>query len=129
MAEDGLNRVTLIGRLGQDPEVRFTQGGQAILNMRLATSESWKDESGERKERTEWHTVVMWGKRGEALGKFLAKGDRICIEGRLQTRSWEDKEGGKRATTEIVATNLVLLGSSGGATEKKEEFPEDNIPF
>ena len=110
---DGLNRVTLIGNLGQDPEVRFTQGGQAILNMRIATSESWLDRDGERKERTEWHTVIMWGKRGEALGKFLTKGTKLCAEGRLQTRSWEDKSGNKRYTTEVVATNVILLSSRG----------------
>ena len=113
MAE-GLNRVILIGNLGQDPEVRYTQGGQAILNMRIATSESWVDREGERKERTEWHTVIMWGKRGEALGKFLTKGSKLCAEGRLQTRSWEDKSGNKRYTTEIVANNIVLLGGRPG---------------
>jgi len=113
MAE-GLNRVILIGNLGQDPEVRYTQGGQAILNMRIATSENWLDKDGERKERTEWHTVIMWGKRGEALGKFLSKGSKLCAEGRLQTRSWEDKSGNKRYTTEIVANNIVLLGSRPG---------------
>lgn len=114
---EGLNRVILIGNIGQDPEVRHTQGGQGILNLRIATSESWMDKDGERKERTEWHTVIMWGKRGEALGKFLTKGSRLCAEGRLQTRSWEDKSGAKRYTTEIVANNIVLLGdrSEGGS--------------
>ena len=110
-----VNKVILVGNLGADPEVRHTQDGRPIVNLRLATSESWRDKSsGERKERTEWHTVIMWGKRGEALGKFLTKGSKICAEGRLQTRSWEDKTGNKRYTTEIVATNVILLGSRPG---------------
>lgn len=113
MAE-GLNRVTLIGNLGQDPELRFTQSNQAVLSVRMATTDSYFDSnSKERKERTEWHSVVIWGKRGEALSKILSKGSRICVEGRLQTRSWEDKQGGKRYTTEINATNVVLLGGRG----------------
>jgi single-strand DNA-binding protein len=109
---DGLNRVTLIGNLGQDPELRFTQSNQGVLSIRMATTESYFDtNTKERKERTEWHTVVIWGKRGEALNKILSKGSRICIEGRLQTRSWEDKTGAKRYTTEINANNVILLGS------------------
>jgi len=113
MAE-GLNKVMLIGNLGRDPELRYTQGGQPILNMRLATNESYQNRDGERQEKTEWHSVILWGKRGEALGKILSKGSQLCIEGRLQTRSWEDKQGQKRYTTEIVATNVILLGGRGG---------------
>jgi len=113
MAE-GLNRVTLIGNLGQDPELRFTQSNQGVLSLRIATTESYFDNNTkERKERTEWHSIVVWGKRGEALNKILSKGSRICIEGRLQTRSWEDKTGGKRYTTEVVASNVILLGGRG----------------
>jgi single-strand DNA-binding protein len=113
MAE-GLNRVILIGNLGQDPELRFTQSGQGVLSIRMATTESYFDtNTKERKERTEWHTVVIWGKRGEALNKILSKGSRICIEGRLQTRSWEDKTGNKRYSTEVNANNVVLLGGRG----------------
>jgi single-strand DNA-binding protein len=113
MAE-GLNRVILIGNLGQDPELRFTQSGQGVLSLRMATTESYFDSTTkERKERTEWHSVTVWGKRGEALNKILSKGSRICVEGRLQTRSWEDKQGGKRYTTEVVANNLILLGGRG----------------
>ena len=113
MAE-GLNRVILIGNLGQDPELRFTQSGQGVMSIRMATTESYFDtNSKERKERTEWHTVVVWGKRGEALNKILSKGSRICVEGRLQTRSWEGKDGGKRYSTEVNATNIVLLGGRG----------------
>lgn len=114
MAE-GLNRVILIGNLGQDPELRFTQSNQGVLSLRMATTESYFDtNTKERKEITEWHTVVVWGKRGEALNKILSKGSRIAIEGRLKTRSWDDKNGGgKRYATDIVANNVILLGGRG----------------
>jgi single-strand DNA-binding protein len=113
MAE-GLNRVILIGNLGQDPELRYTQSNQGVLSLRIATTESYFDNNTkERKERTEWHSIVIWGKRGEALSKILNKGSRICIEGRLQTRTWEDKQGAKRYTTEVVANNVILLGGRG----------------
>ena len=113
MAE-GLNRVILIGNLGQDPELRFTQSNMGVLSLRMATTESYFDtNTKERKERTEWHTVVVWGKRGEALNKILSKGSRLCVEGRLQTRSWEDKSVNKRYTTEINAQNVILLGGRG----------------
>lgn len=111
---DGLNRVILIGNLGQDPELRYTQSNQGVLSLRMATTESYFDNTTkERKERTEWHTVVVWGKRGEALNKILSKGSRIAIEGRLQTRSWEDKTGSKRYSTEVNAQNVILLGGRG----------------
>lgn len=113
MAE-GLNRAILVGNLGMDPELKFTQGGQAVLRIRLATTESYVNKSGERQERTEWHTVIVWGKRAEALNKILSKGRTIWVEGRIQTRSWEDKEGGKRYSTEINANNIGLVGSGGG---------------
>lgn len=109
MAAEGLNKVQLIGNLGMDPELKYTQGGQAVLRLRLATTERW-GEKGEKKERTEWHTVIVWGNRGEALSKILAKGRTIYVEGRIQSREWEDKDGGKRTSTEIVATQLLLLG-------------------
>lgn len=110
----GLNKAILIGNLGTDPELRFTQNGQAVLRMRLATTESFVNRSRERQERTEWHTVIVWGNRAEALGKILAKGRPICVEGRIQHRQWEDKDGNKRNSTEIVANNIVLLGSGRG---------------
>jgi single-strand DNA-binding protein len=110
MAE-GLNKAILIGNLGMDPELRFTQNGQAILRLRLATTESYVDRNKERQERTEWHTVIVWGNRGEALNKILSKGRTICVEGRIQTRQWEDKDNNKRSTTEIVATNIILVGA------------------
>lgn len=113
MAE-GLNRVILLGNLGADPELRMTNGGTAVLNIRLATSESYLDRNKQRQERTEWHRVVVWGRRAEALGKILTKGDRILIEGGLRTSSYDDKDGHKRYTTEIVATNVVLSGGGRG---------------
>lgn len=112
MAE-GLNRVILLGNLGADPELRMTNGGTAVLNIRLATSESYLDRNKQRQERTEWHRVVIWGRRAEALGKILTKGDRVLIEGSLRTSSYEDKDGNKKYTTEIVANNVVLSGGGG----------------
>jgi single-strand DNA-binding protein len=113
MAE-GLNRAILVGNLGVDPELKYTQGGQAVLRLRVATTESFLNRSGERQERTDWHTVVVWGKRGEALNKILSKGRTVWIEGRIQTRSWEDKDGGKRYATDIVANQIGLVGGGGG---------------
>ncbi len=116
MAE-GLNRVMLLGNLGADPELRYTKGGQAVLKLRLATNESYQDRDGGRKERTEWHHVTVWGKRAEALGKFLAKGATLFVEGSLRTTSWEGQDGQKRYRTEISASNILLTGgrSGGGA--------------
>ncbi|CAN5808583.1 hypothetical protein BH09MYX1_BH09MYX1_06540 [soil metagenome] len=112
MAE-GLNKVMLFGNLGADPELRVTPGGQAILKLRLATTETYLDKSNTRQERTEWHSITMWGKRGEALSKFLKKGERIFVEGSLRTSSYE-KNGEKRYRTEIIANNLILGGGGGG---------------
>lgn len=113
MAE-GLNRVLLMGNLGADPELRTTSGGQAVLKMRLATTESYVDKNRVRQERTEWHNVVVWGRRAEALGKFLTKGSRLFIEGGLRTSSYDDRDGNKRYRTEIVASNVILAGGGGG---------------
>ena len=110
---DGMNRVMLIGNLGVDPELKVTPGGQAVLKLRLATNESWLDKNKVRQERVEWHRVTVWGRRGEALAKFLRKGDKLFIEGRIQTSSY-DKNGEKRYSTEIVATNVIMHGSGGG---------------
>jgi single-strand DNA-binding protein len=112
MAE-GLNRVMLLGNLGADPELRVTPGGQAVLKLRLATNESYLDKNNVRQERTEWHRVTIWGRRAEALGKILTKGDSLFIEGRIQTSSYE-KNGEKRYSTEVVATNVVLAGRGRG---------------
>jgi single-strand DNA-binding protein len=119
---DGLNRVMLLGNLGADPELRFTQGGQAVLNLRLATTESYLDKDKVRRERTDWHNVVVWGKRGEALGKILSKGSTIFIEGSLRTSSYDDKEGNKRYKTEINANNVILAGGRGGRGGGGEDF-------
>jgi single-strand DNA-binding protein len=113
MAE-GLNRVMLLGNLGADPELRMTSGGQAVLKLRLATSETYLDRNKVRQERTEWHSVVVWGKRGEALAKILNKGSRIFVEGGLRTSSYDDKDGNKRYKTEVVANNIILSGGGGG---------------
>jgi single-strand DNA-binding protein len=113
MAE-GLNRVLLLGNLGADPELRVTSGGQSVLKLRLATSETYLDKNRVRQERTEWHSVVVWGKRAEALGKFLTKGSRLFVEGGLRTSSYDNKEGVKVYRTEVVAQNIILAGSGGG---------------
>jgi single-strand DNA-binding protein len=112
MAE-GLNKVMLLGNLGADPELKMTQGGQAILKLRLATTETYLDKNNTRQERTEWHSVTMWGKRGEALSRFLQKGERIFVEGRISTSSYE-KDGEKRYRTEIIANNIILGGRGKG---------------
>jgi single-strand DNA-binding protein len=122
MAE-GLNRVMLLGNLGADPELRYTQAGKAVLNMRLATTESYLDANKVRQERTDWHNVVLWGKRGEALAKFLTKGSTIFVEGGLRTSSYDDKEGIKRYKTEVHATNIILAGRGRGGGGGAEGEP------
>lgn len=115
-----MNKAILIGHLGMDPELRYTQGGTAILRMRLATTERFVTRGGEKQERTEWHTVIMWGNRAEALQKFLSKGQTVYVEGRIQTRAWEDKDGNKRYSTEINASDLGFLGGGGRDGERSE---------
>ncbi len=109
----GLNKVFLLGRLGNDPEVRYTTNGGAVANFNVATNESWTDKQGQKQERTEWHRVVVWGKLGELCGQYLTKGRQAFLEGKLQTREWTDKEGAKRYTTEIVASNVQFIGGPG----------------
>jgi single-strand DNA-binding protein len=113
----GINKAILIGNLGRDPELRYTQNGQAVANFTLATNESWTDKSGERVERTEWHRVVAWGKVGELCAQYLSKGRTVYVEGRIQTREWEDKDGNKRSTTEINAQNVQFLGGMRGEAD------------
>jgi single-strand DNA-binding protein len=110
----GVNKAILIGNLGRDPELRYTQNGQAVVNFTLATSENWTDKSGERMERTEWHRIVVWGKVGELCAQYLSKGRTVYVEGRIQTREWEDKDGNKRYTTEINAQTVQFLGGPRG---------------
>lgn len=108
-----VNKVILIGNLGADPEVRYTPGGQAVANFRIATSESWTDKQGQKQERTEWHKIVAWGKLAELAGQYLSKGRQVYIEGKLQTRQWDDRDGNKRYTTEIQANQVTFLGGRG----------------
>lgn len=136
-----INRVILAGRLGKDPEVRFTPSGQAVANFTVATTEKWRDQQGQMQERTEWHNIVVWGKQAETCGQYLSKGRQVFIEGRIQTRSYDDKDGNKRYITEIVAQNVKFLGGGEGGGrgadagqslppgESGGPPPEDEIPF
>ena len=143
-----VNRVTLLGRLGNNPEMRTTNTGMTVANFNVATSENWNDKSGQKQERTEWHKIVVWGKLAELCGQYLTKGRQCYVEGRLQTRSWDDKDGNKRYTTEIVAAQVQFLGGAsanagvaqGASTNEAVDmgaapmmaeptFTEDDIPF
>jgi len=110
-----VNKVILVGRLGKDPETRYTSSGQAVCNFSLATDETYKDRAGERQKRTEWHRIVVWAKQAEIAQQYLHKGSLIYLEGRIQTRQWDDREGQKRTTVEIVANNFRMLGGRGDA--------------
>ncbi len=112
-----VNKVILIGNLGADPEVRYTANGTAVANFNIATSEQWNDKQGERQERTEWHRIVVWSKLAELCAEYLGKGRKVYVEGRMQTRQWEDREGNKRYTTEVVAQNVTFLDSKSGGHE------------
>ena len=147
MATRSVNKVILLGHLGADPEVRYTQGGTAVANLRIATNESYNDKnSGERIEKTEWHRVVAWGKLAEIVGQYLTKGRQVYVEGQLQTRQWQDKDGNTRYSTEVRASDLVMLGgdrrgsggpSEGGSSEEPQFAhaggeappPDDDLPF
>jgi single-strand DNA-binding protein len=133
-----VNRVILIGNLGRDPELRYTQSGSAVANFTLATNERWRDKDGNNQERTEWHRIVVWGRTAENCAQYLQKGRPVYIEGRLQTREWEDKDGNKRNTTEINALNVQFLGGRGGPggggddpgpSDPGGAPPGDDIPF
>ena len=140
----GVNKVIVLGRLGADPEVKTVAGGQTVARLSVATSENWTDKTGQKQERTEWHRIVVWGKLADLCGKYLSKGRQVYCEGRLQTRQWEDQQGQKRYTTEIVANTVQFLGGGQQAernTASEGEFgqqdfgPEptfdssDEIPF
>jgi single-strand DNA-binding protein len=127
----GVNKAILIGNLGADPEMRYTSSGTAVANFRIATTERWNNPNGEKEERTEWHRIVAFGRLGEICGEYLAKGKQVYIEGRLQTRNWEDRDGNQRTTTEIVATGMQMLGqASGGGTrfQERDEPPSQGEP-
>ena len=138
----GVNKVILIGNLGRDPEVRYTGDGKPVANFTMATTERWSDpSSGERKEKTEWHRIVVWGKQAEIAGEYLRKGRQVYVEGSLQTREWTDRDGNKRQTTEVKALRFQMLGRRSEETEapvsseptavaeKGPGFEEDDIPF
>jgi single-strand DNA-binding protein len=140
-----VNKVILIGNLGADPELRYTATGTAVANFNIATKDSWTGKDGNKEERTEWHRVVAWARLGEICGEYLVKGKQVYIEGKLRTRSWEDRDGNKRYTTEILAQTMQMLGSAGDRVPSDREmggkelgggepqsggpFPEEDIPF
>jgi single-strand DNA-binding protein len=142
-----VNKVILVGNLGRDAELRYTPGGAPVATLNLATTEMWNDKAGQRQEKTEWHRVVLWGKTAESLNEYLTKGKQIYVEGRLQTRQWDDKDGNKRYTTEIRGDRVVLLGGGGGGGARQQqprgasapseehmgepvsELTDDDIPF
>lgn len=121
----GINKVILVGNLGQDPEIRHTANSTAVANLRIATSESWKDkQTGEQRENTEWHSVVLFGKTAEIAGQYLKKGRQVYLEGKLQTRKWQDKSGNDRYTTEIVANDMQMLGGNQGGGNGQQGAPQ-----
>ena len=113
-----VNKVILVGNLGRDAELRYTPGGAAVATLNMATTEVWNDKGGQRQEKTEWHRVIFWGKVAESLTEYLTKGKQVYVEGRLQTRQWDDKDGNKRYTTEVRGDKLVLLGGGGGGGQR-----------
>lgn len=133
-----VNKAIIVGRLGRDPETRFTSGGQQVTNFSVATDETFKDRSGEKQKRTEWHRIVLWGKLAEIASQYLSKGSLVYLEGRIETREWEDKrDGTKKFTTEIIGNTLRMLSSNGNKTEAPAAEPEpvgasideSDIPF
>ncbi len=122
----GVNKVIIVGRLGADPEVKNIGSGQTVARLSIATSENWVDKEGQKQERTEWHKVVVWGRLAEICGKHLSKGRQVYLEGRLQTRSWEDQQGQKRYSTEIVANTVQFLGATGGERDNSKSRGNDN---
>ncbi len=125
----GVNKVILVGNLGSDPEVRATPGGQRVANFRLATSRSWTGQDGQRQEKTEWHSIVAWGKLAEICERYLTKGKQVYVEGRLETRSWQDKEGQTRYKTEIVCDQMQMLGRAGDRNgETPNDMPRSGAP-
>ena len=131
MAKKGVNRVILVGNLGQDPEVRWMANGDAVANFTVATSESWKDQQGQIQDRTEWHRIVIYKKLAEIVGQYLRKGSKVYLEGRLQTREWQDQQGQKRYTTEIVCHEMQMLDSKpqgGNQQQVQQQAPQQQQP-
>ncbi len=124
----GVNKVIIIGRLGADPEVKTVAGDNTVARLSVATSENWKDRNGQKQERTEWHRVVVWGKLADLCGKYLSKGRQLYLEGRLQTRSWEDQQGQKRYTTEVVANTVQFLGATQQASHDQQSSAGNDFP-
>jgi single-strand DNA-binding protein len=130
--EMSVNKVILLGRLGQNPEIKYTPGGAAVCNFSLATTESWTDKSGQKQEKTEWHRIVVWGKLAELCNQYLSKGRQAFVEGRLQTRSWDDKDGNKKYTTEIMANTVQFIGGATASNSNQvdnsynQSAPADN---
>lgn len=121
-----LNRVILIGRLGKDPEVRYMPNGEAVCNFSVATSESWKDQNGQRQERTEWHNITMYRKLAEIAGQYLKKGSQVYLEGKIQTRKYTDKNGIERTAYDIIANEMKMLGGNSQATQEQPKYPQGN---
>lgn len=122
-----VNKVILVGRLGQDPELKYTSNGQSVCNFSMATSENWTDKSGQKQERTEWHRIVVWGRQAEHCNQYLKKGRQVYLEGKLQTRSWEDQQGQKRYTTEIQAFVVQFLGGASQSQGMGAPMPSDDF--
>src|SRR5215472_12549536 len=118
-----VNKVILVGNLGRDAELRFTPGGTAVSTINMATTEVWNDKGGQRQEKTEWHRIVLWGKSAESLSEYLVKGKQIYVEGRLQTRKWQDKDGNDKYSTEIRSDRIVLLSGGGGGGARQQQRP------
>ncbi|MBI5558456.1 MAG: single-stranded DNA-binding protein [Deltaproteobacteria bacterium] len=123
-----INKAILIGNLGSDPEMRYTQSGTAVANFNVATTEKWKGQDGQMQEQTEWHKIVAFARLAEICGEYLSKGSKVYIEGRIQTRSWEDKDGNKRYTTEIVAKDMKMLSAKGGGSSSGGGFADEPPP-
>jgi len=131
-----VNKAIIIGNLGGDPEIRYTQSGDAVANFTVATTEKWKDQQGQQQEQTEWHKIVAFKRLGEICGEYLGKGSKVYVEGRIQTRQWDDKDGNKRYTTEIVAREIKMLDSKRGQQSNQHEpqppqqpRPDEQVPF
>jgi len=120
-----INKAFVMGNLGADPELATTQSGQSVTNFRIASNEQWTDKQGERQERTEWHRIVVWGRQAENCKEYLSKGSTVFVEGRIQTRTWEDRDGNKRYTTEIVAQNVQFVGGGGGGGGRRPDTGND----